>query len=95
MIDYILFLLDYKAILNYLIIHLDYVAMLAILIGYFRMSALKIDGWIWTCLGSFLLIIFGGFIVPDAMGVAIGNAIFMGVTIRGFIKWRKSFFKDD
>ncbi|MEA3421006.1 MAG: hypothetical protein U9Q97_04955 [Acidobacteriota bacterium] len=54
------------------------------------MGALKIDGWIWTCLGSMLLVIFGIFIVPEAKGVAIGNIIFIVLTVRGFIKWRKS-----
>ncbi|KKL78055.1 hypothetical protein LCGC14_2028690 [marine sediment metagenome] len=74
---------------EFLWLHLDYVAMAVILLGYFRMSALKVDGWVWTCLGSMLLVIFGTLVVPSAMGVAIGNAIFIVVTIRGFIKWRK------
>lgn len=75
--------------IEFLWLHLDYVAMALILLGYFRMSAFKVDGWVWTCLGSMLLVIFGTLIVPNAMGVAIGNAIFIVVTIRGFIKWRK------
>lgn len=70
--------------------HLDYIAMAAIIIGYFRMGALKIDGWVWTCLGSALLVIFGIVIVPVATGVAVGNAIFIGLTIRGFIKWKRN-----
>ncbi len=73
---------------DFLLLHLDYIAMIFVLLGYFRMSAFKIDGWIWTCLGSILLVIFGIWINPGAMGVAIGNMIFIGVTIRGFIKWR-------
>jgi len=76
--------------IEFLWIHLDYLAMIVILLGYFRMSTLKIDGWIWTCLGSILLVIFGMLIVPDAMGVAIGNVIFTIVTIRGYFKWRKN-----
>jgi len=76
--------------IEFLWIHLDYVAMALLLVGYFRMGALKIDGWVWTCFGSVLLTIFGIFIVPSAMGVAIGNAVFVGLTIRGFIKWRKA-----
>ena len=76
--------------IDFLLIHLDYVAMIFILLGYFRMGTFKIDGWLWSCLGSLLLVIFGIFIVPSAMGVAIGNAIFMGLIIRGFIKWRKT-----
>ncbi len=75
--------------IEFLWLHLDYVAMALILLGYFRMSAFKVDGWVWTCLGRMLLVIFGTLIVPNAMGVAIGNAIFIVVTIRGFIKWRK------
>lgn len=75
---------------NFLIIHLDYLAMAFLLLGYFRMGTFKIDGWIWTCLGSILLVIFGIFIVSSAMGVAIGNAIFVFLTIRGYIKWRKT-----
>lgn len=54
------------------------------------MGALKIDGWLWMCLGSILLAIFGTLIVPSAMGVAIGNAILVTLTIRGFINWRRS-----
>lgn len=69
---------------------LDYIAMAFIILGYFRMGALKVDGWLWTCLGSILLVIFGIWIVPGATGVAIGNAIFVGLTIRGFINWRRS-----
>lgn len=79
--------------LSFLWQHLDYVAMVSLLIGYFRMGALKIDGWIWTCLGSVLLVIFGTLIVPAATGVAVGNTIFIGLTIYGFIKWRKRFLK--
>lgn len=77
--------------IDFLVLHLDYIAMAVVLLGYFRMGTFKVDGWIWTCLGSILLVIFGIFIVPGAMGVAIGNAIFVGLTIRGFIKWRRSF----
>lgn len=75
--------------IDFLLLHLDYVAMAFIILGYFRMGALKIDGWLWTCLGSALLVIFGVFIVPSALGVAIGNAALLGLTIRGFVKWRK------
>ncbi|KKM78978.1 hypothetical protein LCGC14_1354610 [marine sediment metagenome] len=63
--------------IEFLWLHLDYVAMALILLGYFRMSAFKVDGWVWTCLGSMLLVIFGTLIVPNAMGVAIGNAIYI------------------
>ena len=66
---------------------LDYIAMAFILLGYFRMGALKIDGWLWACLGCILLVIFG---IPNAIGLAIGNAILAVLTIRGFINWRKS-----
>ncbi|MEA3339037.1 MAG: hypothetical protein U9R15_03640, partial [Chloroflexota bacterium] len=76
--------------IEFLWTHLDWLAMVVVLLGYFRMSAFKIDGWIWTCLGSLLLVIFGILVVPSAMGVAIGNLIFIGVTIRGYIKWSKS-----
>lgn len=76
--------------IDFLLLHLDYIAMAFILLGYFRIGTLKIDGWLWTCLGSILLVIFGIWIVPSAMGVAVGNAIFVGLTIRGFIKWRRS-----
>ena len=76
-----------------LLTHLDYLAMAFLLLGYFRMSAFKIDAWIWSCLGSILLVIFGVYIVPDAMGVAIGNAVFAVITIIGFFKWRKSLRK--
>jgi Na+/H+ antiporter NhaD/arsenite permease-like protein len=75
---------------DYFIKHLDYTAMAILLLGYFRMGSFKIDAWIWTCLGSILLVIFGIFIVPDALGVAIGNAFFVAITIRGFLKWRKT-----
>lgn len=54
------------------------------------MGTFKIDGWLWTCLGSILLVIFGIWIVPSAMGVAVGNAVFAGLTVRGFIKWRRN-----
>jgi len=74
--------------IDFLLIHLDYVAMAAIVLGYFRMAAFKIDGWLWTLLGSILLVIFGAVDVR-APGVAIGNTIFIYLTIRGFIKWRK------
>lgn len=77
-------------ILLFLWQHLDYIAMAFILLGYFRMGALKIDGWLWTCIGSILLVIFGTLIVPGATGVAMGNAAFVWLTIRGFIKWRKN-----
>jgi Na+/H+ antiporter NhaD/arsenite permease-like protein len=76
--------------IDFLLLHLDYIAMAFIILGYFRMGTLKTDGWIWTCLGSILLVIFGLFIVPDAKGVAIGNMVFIYLTARGFIKWRKS-----
>ncbi len=76
--------------IDFLWIHLDYVAMASLLLGYFRMSIFKIDGWLWTCLGSILLVLFGTLVNPGAMGVAIGNAIFVGVTIRGYLKWRKN-----
>jgi len=76
--------------IDFLLLHLDYVAMAFILLGYFRIGALRIDGWLWTCLGSILLVIFGIWIVPSAMGIAVGNAIFVGLTVRGFIKWRRS-----
>ena len=79
--------------IDFLLIHLDYLAMASLLVGYFRMSNFKIDGWLWTCLGSILLVIFGSVIVPDAMGVAIGNAAFVAITIMGFIKWRKGIKK--
>ncbi len=82
--------LDCIAMINFLVQHLDYVAMVSILLGYIRMGKLKVDAWVWTCLGSTLLVIFGVFIVPAAMGVAVGNMIFMGINIWGFIKWRKS-----
>ena len=72
-----------------MIAHLDYIAVALVLFGYLRIGGLKIDGWLWTCLGSILLVIFGIFIVPSAMGVAIGNAVFAGLAIRGFIKWRR------
>jgi hypothetical protein len=72
-----------------LLTHLDYIAMALIILGYFRMGTFKIDGWVWTCLGSMLLVIFGTLIVPSATGVAAGNAVFIWLTIRGFIKWRK------
>jgi len=75
--------------IDFLLFHSDYVAMVFILLGYFRMGAFKIDGWLWTCLGSILLVIFGTLIASNAMGVAVGNAIFVVITIRGFIKWRK------
>lgn len=75
---------------NFIISHLDYIAMFFLLLGYIRMGTFKVDGWVWTGLGSVLLVIFGIFIVPAAFGVAIGNAIFIILTIRGFIKWRKS-----
>ena len=67
---------------------LGYVAMAFILLGYFRMGALKVDGWIWTCLGSALLVVFGIFDTV-AIGIAIGNAVIFLLTIRGFIRWRK------
>lgn len=76
--------------IDYLLLHLDYIALGFVLLGYFRMGAFKIDGWLWTCLGSVLLVIFGTCICPGAMGVAVGNALFVGITIRGFIKWRRS-----
>lgn len=76
--------------IDFLLLHLDYIAMAFILLGYFRMGTLKIDGWLWTCLGGMLLVIFG---IPHAMGLVIGNAIFVGLTIRGFIKWRRSLKK--
>ena len=76
--------------IDFLLSRLAYVAMAFIILGYFRMGALKIDGWLWTCLGSILLVIFGIWIVPSAMGIAVGNAIFVGLTVRGFIKWRGS-----
>ena len=75
--------------IDFLLVHLDYIAMAFIILGYFRMGALKIDGWLWTCLGSILLVIFGTLIVSSATGIALGNAIFVILTIRGFIKWRK------
>ena len=81
-------------ILSFIWTHLDYIAMVSLLVGYFRMGNFKIDGWLWTCLGSILLVIFGTCIAPNAMGVAIGNMIFVGLTIMGFIKWRKGFKKD-
>ena len=66
---------------------LDYIAMAFILLGYFRMGTLKIDGWLWMCLGCILLAIFG--ISNAMMGLVIGNAILAGLAIRGFIKgWR-------
>lgn len=80
--------------IDFLLLHLDYIALAFILLGYFRIGAFKIDGWLWTCLGSLSLVIFGTLIVPAAMGVAIGNAIFVVITIRGFLKWRKNFKKD-
>ena len=73
--------------IEFLWMHLDYVAMAFILLGYFRMGAHKIDGWLWTGLGGILLVIFGTLITPAAMGIAIGNAIYVGLTVRGFIKW--------
>jgi len=79
--------------IDYILTHLDYVAMASLLLGYFRMSYFKIDGWLWTCLGSILLVIFGIFIVPAARGVAIGNMAFIITTIIGFCKWRKNFKK--
>ncbi len=72
--------------IDFLLLHLDYVAMALILLGYFRMGAHKIDGWLWTGLGGILLVIFG---IPNALGLAIGNAIYVGLTVMGFIKWRK------
>lgn len=75
--------------IDFLLLHLDYIAMAFIILGYFRMGTFKIDGWAWTCLGSVLLVIFGTLIVPSATGVAAGNAVFIWLTIRGFIKWRK------
>lgn len=75
--------------IDFLLIHLDYIALAFILLGYFRMGALKIDGWLWTCLGSILLVVFGTLIVPSAMGVAMGNVVFLVLTVRGFLKWRK------
>ena len=76
--------------LSFIWTHLDWFAMAALLVGYFRMSTFKIDGWVWTCTGSILLVIFGTVVVPSAMGVAVGNLAFVGVTISGYFKWRKS-----
>lgn len=73
-----------------LIQHLDWLAMAFILLGYARLASVKIDGWIWTCIGSILLTLFGTLIVPDALGVAIGNSFFIYTTIKGFLKWKKS-----
>ena len=81
-----------KQMIDMLIKHLDYLAMAVVLLGYFRMSAFKVDGWLWTCLGSILLVIFG-LCNTTALGVAIGNAIFVWITIRGFLKWRTSLKK--
>lgn len=76
--------------IEFLLIHLDYIAMAFIILGYFRTGALKIDGWLWTCIGSILLVIFGIWIIPNATGVAVGNAIFASLAVRGFINWRKN-----
>ena len=57
------------------------------------MGVSKIDGWLWACLGCILLVIFGTLIVSSATGVAAGNAVFIWLTVRGFIKWRKNFKK--
>ncbi|MCK4815419.1 hypothetical protein KA005_06590 [bacterium] len=54
------------------------------------MGTFKVDGWVWTCLGSILLVIFGTLIVSSATGIAVGNAVFIWLTVRGFIKWRKT-----
>ncbi len=74
--------------IDFLLAHLDYPAMALLLLGYFRMSAFKVDAWLWSCAGSLLLVIFG---IPNAMGVSIGNAVFMVITVIGFFKWRKTF----
>jgi len=76
--------------IDFILLHLDFIAMVFVILGYFRMGSLKIDGWLWTCLGGILLVIFGIWIVPDAIGIAIGNAIFVVLMIRGFINWRKN-----
>ena len=75
-------------LLLFLWAQLDYVAMAFIILGYFRMGARKIDGWLWTCIGSALLVICCIWI-KIALGIAIGNAILLGLTICGFIRWRK------
>lgn len=76
--------------IDFLLLHLDYIAMIFIILGYFRMGTFKVDGWVWTCLGSILLVIFGTLIVSSATGIAVGNAVFIWLTVRGFIKWRKT-----
>lgn len=74
---------------NVIIQHLDWLAMAFILLGYYRLASVKIDGWVWTCIGSILLTVFGTLIVPAALGVAIGNSFFIYTTLKGFLKWKK------
>ncbi len=78
-----------KIVIDFLYLHLDYIAMASVLLGYSRMADHKVDGWIYTGIGSVLLVIFGIFIAPNAMGVAIGNIPFVVIAIRGYLKWKK------
>lgn len=75
-------------ILNFILEHLDYFAMSLLLVGYFRMSNFHRDGWLFTMAGSLALIIFGGWIESSALGIAIGNVIFLIITTRGYLKWK-------
>lgn len=74
--------------LEFILQHLDYLSSAMSLFGYWRLSKLATDGWIWSFCGNAVLIVWSVYNEP-AYGLIAGNLAYIVIKLFSYVKWRK------
>ncbi len=74
--------------IDFIVIHLDYLSSALSLFGYYRLSKIKTDGWIWSFCGNIILIIWSTYNEP-AYGLIAGNMAYIIIKIFSYAQWQK------
>ena len=75
--------------IDFIFLHLDYLSSALSLFGYYRLSKVKVDGWIWSLLGNSVLVTWAIY-NESAYGLMIGNLTYITIKIYSYIKWKKN-----